>query len=112
MLIASAVLHTIALLLPGPLLLRPGATAAAGRSGTCVGRAEAATQRSFDISVNLGEDGIVTGVLRALFTRSTLVTVRYPLPFALEAEYVAGAWTKLSRRLLLSAGQILVGLEC
>jgi len=41
----------------------------------------------FEVSVDLGEgSGIVDGDLPALFSNSVLLTVRYPLPFALEAD--------------------------
>ena len=54
-------------------------------------RGSSAERASFEISVDLGEgSGIVDGDLPALFTRSELLTVRYPLPFALEAEPMQG----------------------
>jgi hypothetical protein len=46
---------------------------------------------SFEASVNLGEgSGVVEGDLSALYTRSTLLTVRFELPFTLECEPLQG----------------------
>jgi len=43
-------------------------------------------QASFTISVNLDDSGVVEGQLAALYSRSELITTRFPLPFSLEAE--------------------------
>lgn len=45
----------------------------------------------FQVDVELGDGcGVVSGDLPALFTNSELLTVRYPLPFSLEAESMQG----------------------
>ena len=98
-------------LLPGiPTLPRwRGAAVRAHRCGPCFGRATSEPPRSgsFDLAVRLDdENGIVEGVLRALFTRSTLITVRYPLPFTLEAEYSNGAWTVVEAGAGLLVGDV------
>ena len=47
----------------------------------------------FDVAVDLGDDGgVVEHSLQPFFSSSSLVTVRVPLPFTLEADPIQGYW--------------------
>ena len=64
--------------------------------------------RVFDYSVDLGDaSGTVGGELPALFTHSVLMTVRYPLPFTLEAEALKGTVQVVEAGYGLQIGDVL-----
>ena len=63
---------------------------------------------NFDLDVDLGDEGgFVEHRLRPLFTRSSLVTVRVPLPLELQIDAIAGSWRVTEDQYGLRTGDVL-----
>ena len=92
MLLLASGLFTSGLLASGPLPPpKPPCSALALSSRRAVLRSECATGGTFAATIELGEgDGTVVHEFQPYFSSSTLITMRYPVPYTLEAEPLQG----------------------